>query len=56
MIFILAQRAKGSPRSRPIQSIQIEENRFGFEPEVVAKIAQKRLRVYEMGISYRGRS
>jgi glycosyltransferase involved in cell wall biosynthesis len=39
-----------------IQSIQIEENRFGFEPEVVAKIAQLRLRIYEMGISYRGRT
>ena len=39
-----------------IQSIQIEENRFGFEPEVVAKIAQKRLRVFEMGVSYFGRT
>jgi glycosyltransferase involved in cell wall biosynthesis len=39
-----------------IQSIEIEENRFGFEPEVVAKIAQMRLRIYEMGISYRGRT
>jgi len=43
-------------RREVIQSIQIEENRFGFEPEIVAKIAQKRLRVYEMGISYRGRT
>jgi glycosyltransferase involved in cell wall biosynthesis len=43
-------------RREIIQSIPIEENRFGFEPEVVAKIAQKRLRVYEMGISYRGRT
>src|SRR5262249_26818360 len=33
-------------RREIIQSIHIEENRFGFEPEVVAKIAQKRLRVY----------
>jgi dolichol-phosphate mannosyltransferase len=39
-----------------IQKIQIEENRFGFEPEVVAKIAGSRLRIYEMGISYRGRT
>jgi glycosyltransferase involved in cell wall biosynthesis len=39
-----------------IQSIKIEENRFGFEPEVVAKVAQLRLRVYEMGISYMGRT
>jgi dolichol-phosphate mannosyltransferase len=39
-----------------IQGIQLEENRFGFEPEVVAKIAHLRLRIYEMGISYRGRT
>jgi dolichol-phosphate mannosyltransferase len=43
-------------RREVIQSIQIEENRFGIEPEVVAKIAQMRLRVYEAGISYRGRT
>jgi putative flippase GtrA len=43
-------------RREIIQSITIEENRFGFEPEVVAKIAQMRLRIYEMGISYRGRT
>jgi dolichol-phosphate mannosyltransferase len=43
-------------RREIIQSIRIEENRFGFEPEVVAKIAQMRLRIYEMGISYRGRT
>jgi dolichol-phosphate mannosyltransferase len=43
-------------RREIIQSITIEENRFGFEPEVVAKIAQKRVRIYEMGISYRGRT
>jgi dolichol-phosphate mannosyltransferase len=39
-----------------IQSVTIEENRFGFEPEVVAKIAHMRLRIYEMGITYRGRT
>jgi dolichol-phosphate mannosyltransferase len=43
-------------RREVIQSITIEENRFGFEPEVVAKIAQQRLRIYEMGVSYRGRT
>ena len=43
-------------RRQIIQSIRIEENRFGFEPEVVAKIAQMRVRVYETGISYRGRT
>jgi len=39
-----------------IQDIEIKENRFGFEPEIVAKIAHKRLRIYEMGISYYGRT
>ncbi len=43
-------------RREVIQSIDIEENRFGFEPEVVAKLAQKRVRIYEMGISYHGRT
>jgi dolichol-phosphate mannosyltransferase len=43
-------------RREVIQSIEIEENRFGFEPEVIAKIAQRRLRIYEMGVSYRGRT
>jgi glycosyltransferase involved in cell wall biosynthesis len=43
-------------RREVIQNIELEENRFGFEPEVVAKIAQKRLRIYEMGIGYRGRT
>lgn len=39
-----------------IQSIRIEENRFGFEPEVTAKIARMNLRIYEVGISYSGRT
>jgi dolichol-phosphate mannosyltransferase len=39
-----------------IQSLELEEDRFGFEPEVVAKIAHQGLRIYEMGISYRGRT
>ncbi len=39
-----------------IQSIEIEENRFGFEPEIVAKIAYMRLRIFEAGISYHGRT
>ena len=43
-------------RREVIQSIRLEEDRFGFEPEVVAKIAQMRLRIYETGISYRGRT
>jgi len=39
-----------------IKSIKIEEERFGFEPEITAKIAKKGYRIYEVGISYYGRS
>lgn len=40
-----------------IQSISIEENRFGFEPEITAKVAKiKGIRIYEVGISYYGRT
>lgn len=39
-----------------IQSIKIRENRFGFEPEIVAKIARMNCRIYEVGISYYGRT
>ena len=39
-----------------IQSIQIEEDRFGFEPEITVKVAKRRLRIYEVGISYWGRT
>jgi len=43
-------------RREVIQSIPLEENRFGFEPEVTVKIAKRRLRVFEVGISYSGRT
>lgn len=44
-------------RREVIQSIYIRENRFGFEPEITAKIAKnKRWRIYEVGISYYGRT
>ena len=39
-----------------IQSIPIEEDRFGFEPEITVKVARSGARVYEVGISYAGRS
>lgn len=39
-----------------IQSIEIEENRFGFEPEITAKIAKRKYRIYEVGIGYYGRT
>ena len=43
-------------RREIIQSINIEENRFGFEPEITAKIAKLHCRIYEVGISYYGRT
>src|SRR5256885_15932033 len=43
-------------RREVIQSIPIEENRFGFEPEITVKVAKRRLRIYEVGISYCGRT
>ena len=43
-------------RREVIQSITIRENRFGFEPEVTAKISKMNLRIYEVGISYYGRT
>jgi len=39
-----------------IQSIKLEQNRFGFEPEITVKIARMKLRIYEVGISYHGRT
>ena len=39
-----------------IQKIQIEENRFGFEPEITAKVSRGGLRVYEVDVSYSGRT
>jgi glycosyltransferase involved in cell wall biosynthesis len=43
-------------RREVIQQVQIRENRFGFEPEITAKLARQRLVFYEVGISYFGRT
>ena len=43
-------------RREIIQSIKIEEKRFGFEPEITAKVAKLDCRIYEVGISYYGRT
>jgi glycosyltransferase involved in cell wall biosynthesis len=43
-------------RREIIQKIDIRESRFGVEPELVAKVAQMRVRIYEMGVSYSGRT
>ena len=42
-------------RTDIIKNINIEEKRFGFEPEITAKISKKNLRIYEVGINYYGR-
>jgi glycosyltransferase involved in cell wall biosynthesis len=39
-----------------LQDIILEEDRFGFEPEITARVARKKVRVYEVGVSYFGRS
>jgi hypothetical protein len=44
-------------RREVLQKITLEENRFGFEPEITAKISRlKDCRIYEVGISYYGRT
>ena len=39
-----------------IQAVKIEENRFGFEPEITAKVAKLNVRIYEVAVSYYGRT
>jgi hypothetical protein len=43
-------------RREIIQKIDLREERFGFEPEVTAKVARLGCRIYEVGISYSGRT
>jgi len=43
-------------RAEILNRIQFQENGFGFEPEFTAKVARQRLRIYEIGVSYSGRS
>ncbi|MFZ0772498.1 MAG: glycosyltransferase family 2 protein [Candidatus Sulfotelmatobacter sp.] len=43
-------------RREALQAIPLEETRFGFEPEITVKVAKRKLRVYEVGISYTGRT
>jgi glycosyltransferase involved in cell wall biosynthesis len=43
-------------RREILQKISIEENRFGFEPEITAKVARLNVRIYEVAISYYGRT
>jgi len=43
-------------RAEIIKSIEVEEDRFGIEPELTAKVAKKRVRIYEVPVSYQGRT
>ena len=43
-------------KTKYIKEIELCENRFGFEPEITAKIAKKNLRIFEVGIKYYGRT
>jgi glycosyltransferase involved in cell wall biosynthesis len=43
-------------RTNQIKDIKLQEDRFGFEPEITAKIAKKKLRIFEVGIKYYGRT
>lgn len=43
-------------RAPLVKSLHLRENRFGFEPEVTAKLAKAKCRIYEVGISYNGRT
>ena len=43
-------------KSDVLKDIKLEEDRFGFEPEITAKISKLDLRIYEVGISYYGRT
>ena len=43
-------------KSEIIKNIELKENRFGFEPEITAKISKKKLRIYEVGVRYYGRT
>jgi hypothetical protein len=43
-------------RREVLDNITIEEDRFGFEPEIIAKVGRMKLRVYEVAVSYYGRT
>ena len=44
-----------TPTSNVLKELALKENRFGFEPEVTAKIAKKNIKIYEVGVKYFGR-
>ena len=42
-------------KSDVIKNVSLKENRFGFEPEITAKLAKKNIKIYEVGVKYYGR-
>jgi glycosyltransferase involved in cell wall biosynthesis len=42
-------------KNEVIKNIELKENRFGFEPEITAKISKKNIRIFEVGVKYFGR-
>ena len=55
LAFVLAKKENKNPRE-VAQKIVLEENRFGFDPEFTVKAAKNNFRIYEVGVSYAGRS
>ena len=43
-------------RKEIVKEVDINEDRFGFEPEITVKLARRNVRIYEVGISYAGRT
>jgi hypothetical protein len=43
-------------KANVVKDIRLEENRFGFEPEITAKISKKNIKIYEVGVKYFGRT
>ena len=43
-------------KSNVIKKVKLKENRFGFEPEITAKIAKMKVRIFEVGVKYYGRT
>ena len=43
-------------KTKILKEIELNENRFGFEPEITAKIAKRKLKIFEVGIKYYGRT
>ena len=56
MTSLLHVKLPRGSKASVIKSIQIEKDRFGVEPEIIAKLARTGCRIYEVGVSYSGRT